>query len=132
MVLDRRPGPHPGRHSQTLIGVTVKSVLILTSIVSDTFAYSPGDKVSLADAEATRLINGGFALPLIQFTQSAADAISAAADTAGLTVMASGGAAIPAGGGYYFDSNNALLHVVHPSGGAAVLDPLHMMPRWSR
>ena len=106
-------------------------VLILTSVVSNQFAYSPGDKPDLSTADATRLINGGFALRLID-TASFTSAIATAAQAAGFTAMAAPSGAIPTpSGGYYWDSSDRL-HVVHPSGGRAILDPLHMLPGWTQ
>src|SRR5215212_2473498 len=105
-------------------------VLILTSVVSDQFAYAPGDKVTIADADATRLINGGFALRLIE-TATFKASVETAARTFGYTLMASPSAAIPTpSGGFYWDSAERL-HVVHPSGGRAILDPLALLPGWS-
>jgi len=105
-------------------------VLILTSVVSDQVAYSPGDKATIADPDATRLLNGGFAIRLIE-TATFKAGVETAARTFGYTLMASPSGIIPTpSGGFYWDADERL-HVVHPSGGKAILDPLHFMPGWS-
>jgi hypothetical protein len=101
-------------------------VLILTSVVSSTYACTRGDKPDLSTGEATRLINAGYALPLVELT-TFTDDIEVAVEGAGYTVMPSGAASTPApSGGYYWQ--NELLNLVHPSGARATIDPLHLLP----
>jgi hypothetical protein len=103
-------------------------VLILTSITSDSVSYARGDKPDLSTGAATALINAGFALRLVELSSDAVDAIDAAAEAAGYTEIAASGSA-PAGGGYYWADSQ--LHLVHPSGSRATIDPLHVLPGWS-
>lgn len=99
-------------------------VLIINSTVSDQFAYSPGERRTLPDAEANRLINGGNAIRLIE-SDSFHEHIETAAEAADYTPMASGTAPVPTpSGGYWWDDDDRL-HVVHPSGAHVILDPLH-------
>lgn len=105
-------------------------VLILTSIASNDFAYARGDQPTLSDADALRLINAGHAIRLIE-TSTILDDIETAALAANYTEMASATDAIPTpSGGFYWDARDRL-HVVHPSGGKVVIDPLHLTPGWS-
>lgn len=99
-------------------------VLIVTSVVSDTFAYSPGEKYNLPDAEALRLINGGYALKPLNIGPLKSH-IESAAEAADYTPMPSGTAPIPTPSGGYFWDDDDRLHLVHPSGSRAILDPLH-------
>jgi hypothetical protein len=105
-------------------------VLILTSVVSDATSYERGDKPTLSTEAGTALINSGFALPLVELSSDISDAIDDAAEAAGFTLMATPSGSIPADGGYYWSGDDRL-HLIHPSGSRAVIDPLHVVPGWS-
>lgn len=104
-------------------------VLILNPIAGNSYSYARGEKPELSDADANRLINGGHAIRLID-TGLFLDAVSDAAVAAGYTLMPSPSGEIPdPSGGFYWDDADRL-HLLHPAGGRAVIDPLHLLPGW--
>jgi hypothetical protein len=106
------------------------TLLTLTSIAANTYHRSPGEVVTLDSAEATTLVNAGFAVPFIP-PSGLRSAISTALNAAGLTVMPSGAASIPAAGGGYYWSARGNLVIAHPSGQRAEVQPLALIPGWS-